>query len=406
MFGRIVEGQFPPLRYGDFRKLFVSNAVTNVGFWFTTVALYSLFVFETNVGPLAIGGLTIAGAIPRTIGSPLLGVFVDRYNRRNVIVVSEVASAATIFVVYFYRSLLLAYAMYFLLGLFTAFADPAHEAIIPQIMDDDEIGQANGLMSSAESAAQILGPAVAGVLLTVVSAEFLFLVDAVSYLISAGIMITTSAYTVATTPETLFGDARNGVRQLLDSRLLLLVVASGIVLYAALAPFEALIMLYIRDVLGTDATIYGTAVSATAFGALLAGVVIGKYGDAIDELLIIPAVVVLDGAAMLGHVLFPSVVVLYAMSFLMGLSTAATAILLTTIIQKFCEDRIVGRILGLFNGLTEGAQLTFMLLTSIVTSYLGILAVFAGAGLSLLVFGVGFALFQFGWRPTLTPVEG
>lgn len=398
--------QFPPLRYPDFRKLFVSNVITNAGFWFTTVALYSIFVFRTDVGPLAIGGLTVVGAVPRTLGSPVLGVFADRYSRRNIIVASELASAALILVLIFYQSLVLAYVMYFLLGLFTAVADPAHEAIIPQIMDDDEVGQANGLVSSSESAAQILGPAAAGALLTVVSPEVLFLVDVVSYVLSAGVMATVAAFTVPTDSDTLFGEVRTGVGTFVDSQLLLLVGAAGVVLFAALAPFEALIMLYIRDVIASGGTVYGTAVSMTAGGALVAGVLIGKYGDVIDEPVTVAVALVFDGAAMVGHVVLPSVPTLFAMSFVMGLTTSTTAILLVTMIQTHCDDSVTGRVLGIFNGLTEGSQLTFMLLASVVTGYFGILNVFAGAGASLVVFGVAFGSTRFVDMPPIATAEG
>jgi len=395
-----VTDRFPAMKYRDFQKLFVSNAITNVGFWLTTIALYSLFIFRTDIGAIQIGTLAFVGVAPRVLAGPLAGVVVDRFDRRTVIYASELLSGALVSVVYLFPSFLLTYLVYFLVGLLTAAADPAHEAILPQIVPDDELTQANGLMATSESIAQILGPALAGGLLTLVSAETLLLIDIATYGISAVIVVTVSRYTVNTEDESMLENLKAGVRTIVDSRRLLGLSGTGVVLFATIAPFEALITLYIRDVLSTGPSVYGTAVGLTAAGAFVAGIMTNAYGKSIDERSMIPYALLVTGSAMFGHVVFRSPASLFALSFVMGLGTATSAILMTTLIQQSCEERLHGRVLATFSSSTEGAQSAFMVVAALAASSVGVLAVFSGAGIILVACGVAYSITS----ATLVPV--
>lgn len=377
------------LGYDDFAKIFLSNMVTNIGFWLSTIAVYSIFIFQTQVGAVAIGTLAFVGAVPRIFASPVLGAIVDRADRRSVIYISEFTSAVLIAILYTYTSLKATYIIYFLLGMLTAISDPAHEAIIPQIITKDEdLAEANGLMSLSESIAQIVGPAAAGALLTVVSAKALLIIDSTTYLISGIVIFTTNSYIVDTSGGSLWGDIRQGLHKLYSSANLIKILLAGVLLFATIAPFEALITMYIRDILSADSSVYGTAVGLTAGGAFIAGIVINQTGDSINEYRILPFVLILTGISMLSHTLILRVEALFVLSFFMGGGTATSAILMTTIIQKDSKEEYHGRILSIFSSSTESTQSVFMIIAALATVSLGILNVFRGSGLLLILGGV------------------
>ena len=114
----------------------------------------------------------------------------------------------------------------------------------------------------------------------------------------------------------------------------------------------------------------------------------------------IPYALLVTGSAMFGHVVFRSPASLFALSFVMGLGTATSAILMTTLIQQSCEERLHGRVLATFSSSTEGAQSAFMVVAALAASSVGVLAVFSGAGIILVACGVAYSITS----ATLVPV--
>lgn len=380
--------KFEPLGRPDFRKLFVSTVVTKFGYWLTFVALYSLYAFDADVGPLTIGGLGAVSILPKLVGNPVLGVLADRLDRRRIIIVSEVASAGLVLTLAFYESLALAYVVFFLLGVFSAVSGPAHKALIPQLVDDEDVSQANGLITSTRTAAQILGPIVAGVLVTVLRTQTLFVLDAATYFVSAVVVARMASYHVDGDDDATFGeDFLRGLGYMRQSSTLLLLAVFGTLTFATIGVFEAMLPYYIREVLGRDSSTYGFLVSVIAAGSFAASFFIGAYGDVLEEFTSIALVTVANAAGMLLYVFVPTIAGAVVASAATGFATMWIITLAYSKLQRDSDEEFVGRIMGVFGGLTQAGQLAGMVSGSALTAWAGVVDVFAGTAVVTAAFG-------------------
>ncbi|WP_182482831.1 MFS transporter [Calidithermus roseus] len=193
-----------------------------------------LWVFaESGQSGLAIAAITVAETVPYLLLSPLAGVFVDRFNRRAILVGADLARAllslALVYAVVSH-SLWLVYPVILLATLFSAVAEVAAGTVLPRVVEDRQLEQGNGLLVIGQQAALIAGPALGAVLYTTVGPGVAFVADAATFLLSAlliGLALPphrlqpTESGTPSRGRSSLWGDIRAGLRYLLGARLIL-----------------------------------------------------------------------------------------------------------------------------------------------------------------------------------------
>ena len=175
------------LRHRNYRLFFAGQSLSLVGTWITRIAT-SWLIYRLTGSALLLGIVGFCGQIPSLFLAPVAGVFVDRWNRHRVLVVTQVLSML--------QSLALAVlalagiitvgqvlALQVLQGVINAFDTPARQAFVVSMIEDRaDLANAIALNSSMVNASRILGPSIGGVLIAAVGEGWCFLVDAVSYL--------------------------------------------------------------------------------------------------------------------------------------------------------------------------------------------------------------------------------
>lgn len=388
MIRRAILERFPVLEYAEYRKLLAVNAVTTFGFWFTYIALFTRFVFETEVGVVSVAALSFVGLVPALLFGPVAGSVADRFDRRRLLIGAELASTAVLVALLLDDSKLVAYAAFFGLNAFTELYKPAQRAVLTRMVPEEEYVSANGLLSTTATVARIVGPGVAGALVAVVEPEVLFAADAVTYLASVVVLATLPSYTVESdSTSSLAADLGEGLAFVRNRRTLGLLIAIGVGAYGTVGAFNALIPVYVRDVLGLDATAYGVLMTGTAGGAFVAGVLLGWLGDAVDELPSLGASLIVVGGGIVAMVAFPTFGVVVAMGAIAGFGFSAVGSLALAVVQKRSGSTYTGRVVGLFRGANKGSQLAAMALGGVVAAATGVPAVFVGVGVGLAALG-------------------
>jgi len=171
----------------SYRFLWLGNVVSQLGDWFNLIAAAELITELSNTG-VAISYLFLARFLPLFLFSPLAGVLADRYNRRTLMVISDVLRAVVVLgflivgvtgqVWLFY---LLTIAQFALSALFT----PARSAVVAMVVDRKELVTANALDSFTWSTMLALGALLGGVVAAVFGAETAFVLDGLTFLLSA-----------------------------------------------------------------------------------------------------------------------------------------------------------------------------------------------------------------------------
>jgi predicted MFS family arabinose efflux permease len=170
-----------------YRALWLGSVVSLAGDWFTLIALYSLLEEYTGSSE-AVGLMLTARFIPPAFFSPMAGVVADRFSRKHVMVLCDVLRAVVVFGFLLVRTredVWLVYALTFAQMSLAAFFDPAEQASIGSTVEPHEVVTANTLQGATWSAMLGLGAVAGGVLTATVGREASFVVDALSYLLSA-----------------------------------------------------------------------------------------------------------------------------------------------------------------------------------------------------------------------------
>jgi MFS family permease len=174
----------------NFRQLWLGQVVSQMGDWFDTIALYTIILNLTGSGR-HIGLLMVARFVPSFVFGSLSGVVADRFNRRTIMIVSDLLRAVVVLGFLFVRRADQLWIIYFLTVLqlaFSTFFEPAKTAVIPSIVSDRELVAANAISSVTWSAMLTLGAAIGGVVTGLFGTDVSFILDGLSFLLSAALI--------------------------------------------------------------------------------------------------------------------------------------------------------------------------------------------------------------------------
>ncbi|OYW09354.1 MAG: hypothetical protein B7X34_06935 [Acidobacteriia bacterium 12-62-4] len=171
----------------NYRLLWGSQIISEIGDWFFTLALYNLLLDFTGKAE-SIGFAFVLQVLPQCLTAPAAGVLNDRLSRRKMMIVADLCRAGIIACMLFVRSpemLPLLYVLLFLETVMWGLFEPARAAVVPNITTGDEIFVGNALSSTTWSFNFAMGFTVGGVALALIGREAVFALDACSFVVSA-----------------------------------------------------------------------------------------------------------------------------------------------------------------------------------------------------------------------------
>ncbi len=178
---------------GTFSALWVGQLISLFGDRVNQIAL-GAFVYEVTDSPLAVALTFLVGTIPNLLFSPLAGTFVDRWEQKQVLVVSDILRAAFVLLipVAVLINVWLAYPLVFLVTTVSIFFRPARSAVLPRIVTEDDLLAANSAMWVGETLADVVNYPLAGLFVVFLASSLplAFWFDAATYLASAALITT------------------------------------------------------------------------------------------------------------------------------------------------------------------------------------------------------------------------
>jgi MFS family permease len=172
----------------SFRRLWIGQVVSELGNWFNFIAALGLVRQISNAAPEVTTIILLCRLVPFTVFAPFAGAFADRWSRRTVMVVTDIARVVMALGFLFVRGpedLWLAYTCTALLAVFSAFFEAAKNAAVPNITGDRDLLPGNALMFSSRFLLMSLGAALGGWTAASVGYQAAFVVNALSFLLSA-----------------------------------------------------------------------------------------------------------------------------------------------------------------------------------------------------------------------------
>ena len=171
----------------NFRRLWLAQIVSEIGDWFYTLAIYSLLLELTGrAGSVALA--LVLQVLPQTFAGPMAGVVNDRVSRKKVMIAADVARMVIVLAMLLVRSRSTVWLVYPLLlceTVMAAFFEPARSSVIPNITRREDVILANTLSSTTWSMNLVLGATLGGVVAALLGRNAVFVLNAVSFLVSA-----------------------------------------------------------------------------------------------------------------------------------------------------------------------------------------------------------------------------
>jgi predicted MFS family arabinose efflux permease len=340
-------------RNRDFRSMFFASVISLGGDWFLWVAINSL-IYEATHKALYVGLAILAQEFAFFLASPVGGVLADRLDRRKLMIVCDLARAAicVAFLLVGPDRLWLAYVLLPLLASFAAPFDPAFSAATPNVVDPKDLPAANALNGSLWGTMLAVGAGLGGVVSGAFGADTAFLVDAVSFLVSAALLMSIRRrFSESRSEATEHPGAIEATRETWrfarrDHRVLsLLAVKFG---FGAAAGLLALIPVMALDVFKSGNVGFGLLMAARGVGALI-GPFLGHRIAGPGHRRLFPAIGLSLGVFGLGYIALgaaPSLAIAAVTICVAHLGGGSQWMLSTYGLQVLVPDHIRGRIFG------------------------------------------------------------
>lgn len=353
------------LRQPDFARLWAGGLISMIGDWILIVGL-PFEIYRRTGSTLATGGMVLAFLIPSILLGSVGGVFVDRWDRRRLMVTINLVLAVAVLPLLAIDAvgLWVAYAVLFTMSCLEQLFGPAETALLPNLLEnaDDDLVTANALNGMNNHLARLIGPAIGGVIVAVGGLTAVAIIDAVSFLLAAGLIWSIRArHTRAVQTDSLEHRAATAWRRLLHEwREGLSLVWRQPILRALLAFFlitrigegltATLFVPWATDALNGGSAGYGLLLSTQAIGGLAGAVVIGRMGSRANplRLVILGALTfgLIDLVLFTYPVLYPFIGPALVMMVIVGVPGAAMMAGIATLEQTLASDSHRGRVIG------------------------------------------------------------
>ena len=342
---RIVE----PLRHRDFRLLWTGQTLTLLGSFVSNIA-YPFQVLQLGGSAFELGAFVSAFTGASLVFLLLGGAVADRVPRRILIIVTELASGATVgaMAILGFAGALQMWHLYVSAAFFgaaSAFSVPALGAIIPELVPEEILVAGNAVQGLSRQSARVGGPIVGGLLVATGGPSAAFAFDAVTFFLSAGaVALTRARPLVEEARRSILRDIREGFAFVFSVQWLWITIFGWALIVAAFIGAVAVALpLLVTTVLGGGAEMYGVISAAVGVGEAIGATVIAQVRVRRTGL-VMYLFGTLSGIAFFVYGLVPTVPGALVASAIQGLSFACFGILWVTALQVHVPRRLLGRV--------------------------------------------------------------
>lgn len=377
------------LAHRDFRFLLASLATSGIGDWFYNVALV-VFVLEQTSSPVWLAATSIGRLAPYVLFGTVGGVIADRYDRRSVMIATDLARAALMGLLTLAALLAAPAGIAVLLAFLSTIAStaffPAAAATTPTVVDERSLAPANALISTFDYVAVALGPALGGLLLIVADAPAVsFAVNGVTFLVSALLLSNlhrgkpVAKEEEAAAAQPFVHRLAEGWRAISSSAPVTLLVAIIVIACFTYGEESVLYVLVSKELLGTGAQGVGYIFAAVGVGGVLASGLANRASGArrTGRVLVLGSLIAATPLLALPFTRSPAVA--YLLVAVEGGSFIFVEVMATTLLQRIVSQEVLGRVFGILDSLSIGG--------TILGAVLAPLMLEAGLSAALLIAG-------------------
>jgi len=352
---------FKAFQYRDFRLMWFGACASSIGTWMQIVA-QGWLIYRLSHSAFLLALDQFLGGIPIFLFSLIGGVVADRTERRKILLVSQYvqmasAGALTVLVATGWVHVWHILCLSFVSGLAQAFGGPAYQALIPTLVDREDMPNAIALNSIQFNMAVTIGPALAGQTLARFGETWCFGLNAISFLAPIiSLSMIAARYLPATTTESMFGSLKQGIKFVRKQGSMEALTLLAFCMTALSMPMRTYIPVFVKDIFGRGPETYGNLLSLMGVGSICGSLAVAGIGNMRKKGLFALTMLICLGAAISGFSLSKSLLLSYAMLLLVGASMMAVFATVTSLVQLITTNEMRGRVMSVYNCAFRGGM--------------------------------------------------
>ncbi|MES2209605.1 MAG: MFS transporter [Chloroflexota bacterium] len=279
---------FAVFRKRNFSLMWSAQLVSTIGSSLTDLAA-GILVYRVTESALSVGLTLMVTAIPTLFVGLFAGVFVDRFDRKRILLSSDLLRGIIVLAIPFsveQFGLIALYVLLFLAAIVRQFFDPAWESVLPEIASDQELAAANSFLSISSFGSTAVGFALAG-FLAAIDIHLPFYIDALTFVLSfvivLGVRISKMRTEETTTVGVVLDNLRTGVRFLWNTPLLRSSLIVNLPILFSFGLWNVLLLPMAIKELGATEFEYGLQEGLTSVGFVVSSLLMAKYADRLRE---------------------------------------------------------------------------------------------------------------------------
>ena len=367
----------------DFKRLWLSDTVSQFGNQFTNLALPLLAVISLKVSAFELGLLVAL----QTVAFPILGLFVgviaDRKRKRPMMIICNFGRMITLasIPIAFLLSILTIYQLYVVAvvnGTFTVFFEISYQSYLPVLVDRGDLLEGNAKLQTSASGAQVVGPTAAGFIYEIIGGALTIAVDAIGYLASAIALLSIRKLEPIMAEDiaerNFVAEMKEGLRIVFNSDVIEKMMFATATFNFGSSIFQAILVIFLVKMLNFTPEAIGILGTITAVGFLLGTVVAPKFtsrvglGNSIAISAFVGAIAMLQPLALYGFA-YP---IMGTIGFISGLTLPIYNINTVSLRQSIVPDRLQGRMNATVRTINWGTLPAGSFIGGILGTYIGI----------------------------------
>jgi len=335
--------------------------MSSIGTWMQIVAQGWLIYRLSHSAFLLALDQFLAG-IPIFLFSLIGGVVADRTERRKILLASQyvqMGSAAmlTILVALGLTHVWPILCLSFVSGFAQAFGGPAYQALIPTLVDRDDMPNAIALNSIQFNLAVTVGPALAGITLARLGEKWCFGLNALSFLAPiVSLSIISARYLPEKSGESMFKSLEQGIHFIWRQGAMVALIILAFAMTFLSMPMRTYIPVFVKDIFHRGPETYGNLLSLMGVGSIVGSLGVASLGNISKKGRFALSMLMLLGAGIAGFSLSKFLPVSYAMLLLVGASMMAVFATVTSLVQLSVTNEMRGRVMSVYNFAFRGGM--------------------------------------------------
>ena len=390
---------FKAFQYRDFRLMWIGACTSSIGTWMQIVA-QGWLIYRLSHSSFLLGLDQFLAGLPIFLFTLIGGVVADRTERRKILLMSQyiqMASAAALTVlvalgvVHVWQILCLS----FVSGLAQAFGGPAYQALIPTLVEREDMPNAIALNSIQFNLAVTLGPALAGITLAQLGEKWCFGLNALSFLAPViSLSMISARFLPEKSAESMFASLKQGIGFIWRQGSMVGLIILAFLMTFLSMPMRTYIPVFVKDIFHRGPETYGNLLSLMGVGSICGSLGVASLGNISKKGRFALSMLICMGAGIAGFSFSKHLPLSYSMLVLVGSSMMAVFATVTSLVQLIVTNEMRGRVMSVYNFAFRGGMPMGNLVSGWLVPIFTAPVVLGVNGLLLIVLAVYFLTIQ------------